>query len=408
MIYEVRVPAVGESIKSGILVEWLKGDSELVKKDEPLYVLETDKVTLTLNADYTGWLTKKVKEGEEVLIGQVVAVIDTSAEKGPPMIVSTDSEQSSNESLPELPEENVPKETPPTSPFVRKIIDESGLDINQIKGSGKDGRVTVDDVKTVMMKKEEKERMLEDKKSEENPSSSVVKNERQTRRKISPIRARISERLLMSLSETAQLTTFDEADLTELYHLREKVKEKFKSKYNFNLTYLPFVVIAVVRALKEVRQLATFLVEDELVENNYFDIGIAVSAEQGLVVPVLRDADKKDIVTLQREIFTLSSKVREKKITLEELQGGVFSITNPGSYGALFGTPILNPPQSGILGIYAIEDRPKVVEGRIEIRKLCYLALTYDHRVVDGKEASTFLKIVKDYLEKPSLNLLEV
>ena len=408
MIYEVRVPAVGESIKSGILVEWLKGDSELVKKDEPLYVLETDKVTLTLNADYTGWLTKKVKEGEEVLIGQVVAVIDTSAEKGPPMIVSTDSEQSSNESLPELPEENVPKETPPTSPFVRKIIDESGLDINQIKGSGKDGRVTVDDVKTVMMKKEEKERMLEDKKSEENPSSSVVKNERQTRRKISPIRARISERLLMSLSETAQLTTFDEADLTELYHLREKVKEKFKSKYNFNLTYLPFVVMAVVRALKEVRQLATFLVEDELVENNYFDIGIAVSAEQGLVVPVLRDADKKDIVTLQREIFTLSSKVREKKITLEELQGGVFSITNPGSYGALFGTPILNPPQSGILVIYAIEDRPKVVEGRIEIRKLCYLALTYDHRVVDGKEASTFLKIVKDYLEKPSLHLLEV
>ena len=408
MIYEVRVPAVGESIKSGILVEWLKGDSELVKKDEPLYVLETDKVTLTLNADYTGWLTKKVKEGEEVLIGQVVAVIDTSAEKGPPMIVSTDSEQSSNESLPELPEENVPKETPPTSPFVRKIIDESGIDINQIKGSGKDGRVTVDDVKTVMMKKEERERIFEDKKRDEKSSSGDVKNERQTRRKVSPIRARISERLLMSLSETAQLTTFDEADLTELYHLREKVKEKFKSKYNFNLTYLPFVVMAVVRALKEVRQLATFLVEDELVENNYFDIGIAVSAEQGLVVPVLRDADKKDIVTLQREIFTLSSKVREKKITLEELQGGVFSITNPGSYGALFGTPILNPPQSGILGIYAIEDRPKVVEGRIEIRKLCYLALTYDHRVVDGKEASTFLKIVKDYLEKPSLNLLEV
>jgi 2-oxoglutarate dehydrogenase E2 component (dihydrolipoamide succinyltransferase) len=408
MIYEVRVPAVGESIKSGILVEWLKGDSELVKKDEPLYVLETDKVTLTLNADYTGWLTKKVKEGEEVLIGQVVAVIDTSAEKGPPMIVSTDSEQSSNESLPELPEENVPKETPPTSPFVRKIIDESGIDINQIKGSGKDGRVTVDDVKTVMMKKEERERIFEDKKRDEKSSSGDVKNERQTRRKVSPIRARISERLLMSLSETAQLTTFDEADLTELYNLREKVKEKFKSKYNFNLTYLPFVVMAVVRALKEVRQLATFLVEDELVENNYFDIGIAVSAEQGLVVPVLRDADKKDIVTLQREIFTLSSKVREKKITLEELQGGVFSITNPGSYGALFGTPILNPPQSGILGIYAIEDRPKVVEGRIEIRKLCYLALTYDHRVVDGKEASTFLKIVKDYLEKPSLHLLEV
>ncbi len=408
MLYEIRVPAVGESIKRGILVEWLKGDGELVKKDEPLYVLETDKVTLTLNANYTGWLTKQVKEGEEVLIDQVVALIDTSAEKGPPMVVSTDSEQTSSENLPDLPEENLPEEAPPTSPFVRKIIEESGLDINQIKGSGKDGRVTVDDVKTVMMRKEERKRIFDDSESDKKPPTNDVKNERQTRRKISPIRARISERLLMSLSKTAQLTTFDEADLTELYHLREKVKEKFKARYNFNLTYLPFVVMAVVRALKEVRQLATFLIEDELIENNYFDIGIAVSAEQGLVVPVLRDADKKDIVTLQREIFTLSNKVREKKITLEELQGGVFSITNPGSYGALFGTPILNPPQSGILGVYTIETKPKVIEGRIEIRKLCYLALTYDHRVVDGKEASTFLKIVKDYLEKPSLHLLEV
>ena len=408
MLYEIRVPAVGESIKRGILVEWLKGDGELVKKDEPLYVLETDKVTLTLNANYTGWLTKQVKEGEEVLIDQVVALIDTSAEKGPPMVVSIDSEQTSSENLPDLPEENLPEEAPPTSPFVRKIIEESGLDINQIKGSGKDGRVTVDDVKTVMMRKEERKRIFDDSESDKKPPTNDVKNERQTRRKISPIRARISERLLMSLSKTAQLTTFDEADLTELYHLREKVKEKFKARYNFNLTYLPFVVMAVVRALKEVRQLATFLIEDELIENNYFDIGIAVSAEQGLVVPVLRDADKKDIVTLQREIFTLSNKVREKKITLEELQGGVFSITNPGSYGALFGTPILNPPQSGILGVYTIETKPKVIEGRIEIRKLCYLALTYDHRVVDGKEASTFLKIVKDYLEKPSLHLLEV
>lgn len=405
MLVEVRIPTVGESIKSGILAEWLKSDGDLVKKDEPLFVLETDKVTLTINASHTGWLTKKVREGEEVLIDQVVAIIDTSIEKGPPMVVSTNLEQTAGEPLNAISGEESLFKNAPTSPFVRKVLEESGINRSQITGSGRGGRITVDDVKTAMLKKEEIKEFIEDNKADKKP---ILDEERQTKKKITPIRARISERLLLSLRETAQLTTFIEADLTELYSLREKVKEKFFKKYNINLTYLPFVVMAVVKGLKMVRQLATFLVDDELIENNYYDIGIAVSSEGGLSVPVLRDADKKGIVEIQKEIVELSTKVRGKRITLDELKGGVFSITNPGSYGGLFGTPILNPPQSGILGVYAIEDRPKVIDGKIEIRKLSYLALTYDHRVVDGKEAGEFLKIVKDYLETPSMHLLEV
>jgi len=404
MLIEVKVPGVGESIESGILVEWLKGEGELVKRDTPLFTLETDKVTLTVNSTHTGWLIRKAQAGDEVKIGQVIAVIDTSAEKGPPMVVSTDVVQepgspiSTPAGMPQLQEK---LKAGPTSPVVRRMIEENKIDLSEIAGSGRGGRITKEDVLNLLRREKEEQE------EESVRTLSVDAIQRQVRKPVTPIRARIAERLLKSLSTTAQLTTFVEADLTNLFMAREKNKRSFEETYGVSLTFLPFFVKAVVEGLKAVRPLATFMAEDELIENNYFDIGIAISAEHGLVVPVLRDADRKMIPQIQIDIAGLARKVREKKITLDELKGGVFTITNAGSYGGLMGTPLLNPPQSGVLGVYVIEDRPKVVEGIIEIRKMCYLALTYDHRVVDGKEAGLFLKTVSAFLEKEAAHLLE-
>ncbi len=405
MLVEVKVPGVGESIESGILVEWLKGEGELIRSDTPLFTLETDKVTLTVNSTHTGWLMRKAKAGDEVRIGQVIAVIDTSAEKGPPMVVPTAPAQepgapiSAPAGMPQLIEK---LGAGATSPAVRRPLEENMLDASDIPGSGRDGRITRGDVLEHLKRRKEEEE------EETVRTISVDSIQRQARKPISPIRARIAERLIQSISSTAQLTTFVEADLTNLVAAREKGKRAFEETYGVPLTFMPFFVKAVVEGLRAVRSLATFMAEDELVENNYFDIGIAVSAEHGLVVPVLRDADRKDLPQIQLDIASLAEKVREKKISLDELQGGVFTITNAGSYGGLFGTPLLNPPQSGVLGIYVIEERPKVVKGVIEIRNLCYLALTYDHRVVDGKDAGMFLKTVSAFIEKQAAHLLEV
>lgn len=405
MLVEVKVPGVGESIESGILVEWLRGEGELIRNDTPLFTLETDKVTLTVNATHTGWLMRRAKAGDEVRIGQVIAVIDTSAEKSPPMVVPTAPAQEPGPpiSAPAGMAQMIEKlGVGATSPVVRRLIEENKLETADIKGSGRDGRITRQDVLDHLkrQKEEEEEEIVR--------TISMDSIQRQVRKPVSPIRARIAERLLQSLSSTAQLTTFVETDVTNLVAAREKNKRAFEETYGVPLTFMPFFVKAVVEGLRVVRPLATFMAEDELVENNYFDIGIAVSAEHGLVVPVLRDADRKDLPQIQIDIAALAEKVRERKISLDELQGGVFTITNAGSYGGLFGTPLLNPPQSGVLGIYVIEERPKVVEGVIEIRNLCYLALTYDHRVVDGKEAGMFLKTVSAFIEKQAARLLEV
>lgn len=405
MLVEVKVPGVGESIESGILVEWLKGEGELIRNDTPLFTLETDKVTLTVNATHTGWLMRRAKAGDEVRIGQVIAVIDTSAEKSPPMVVPTAPSQEPGPliSAPAGMAQMIEKlGAGATSPVVRRLIEENKLETADIKGSGRDGRITRQDVLDHLkqQKEEEEEEIVR--------TISMDSIQRQVRKPVSPIRARIAERLLQSLSSTAQLTTFVETDVTNLVAAREKNKRAFEETYGVPLTFMPFFVKAVVEGLRVVRPLATFMAEDELVENNYFDIGIAVSAEHGLVVPVLRDADRKDLPQIQIDMAALAEKVREKKISLDELQGGVFTITNAGSYGGLFGTPLLNPPQSGVLGIYVIEERPKVVKGVIEIRNLCYLALTYDHRVVDGKEAGMFLKTVSAFIEKQAARLLEV
>ncbi len=405
MLVEVKVPGVGESIESGILVEWLRGEGELIRSDTPLFTLETDKVTLTVNATHTGWLMRKAKAGDEVRIGEVIAVIDTSAEKSPPMVVPTAPSQEPGPpiSAPAGMAQMIGKlGAGATSPVVRRLIEENKLETSDISGSGRDGRITRQDVLEHLkrQKEEEEEEIVR--------TISVDSIQRQARKPVSPIRARIAERLLQSLSSTAQLTTFVEADLTNLVAAREKSKRAFEETYGVPLTFMPFFVKAVVEGLRAVKPLATFMADDELVENNYFDIGIAVSAEHGLVVPVLRDADRKDVPQIQIDIAALAQKVREKRISLDELQGGVFTITNAGSYGGLFGTPLLNPPQSGVLGIYVIEERPKVVEGVIEIRNLCYLALTYDHRVVDGKEAGMFLKTVSAFIERQAARLLEV
>lgn len=406
MLIEVKVTCVGEEpVENGVLVEWLRGEGELIRKDTPLFTIETDNGTLTVNSTHTGWLIRKSRVGERVKIGQVIAVIDTSAEKGPPMVVSIDSVQepgaaiSTSAGIPHLP---MKLKAGPTSPVVRRLIGGNMLIPDEIPGSGRDGRITKKDVLDLLRRRREEEQ------EEVVRTISVDSIRRQARRMLPAEKAREMEKLLKGRESAVQLTVFTETDVTNLVVSVEKNKRFFEETYGVPLTSLPFFVKAAVDGLRAVRPIAAFVAEDELIENNYFDIGIAVADGDGLVVPVLRDADRKDIPQMAIDIYALTQKVREKRIAPDDLQGGVFTVVNAGSHGGLFGTPLLNPPQSGTLGIYAVEERPKVVEGVIEIRKLCYLALSYDNRVVGGREAGMFLKTVSSFIEKQSAHLLEV
>ncbi len=362
MNIEVKVPAVGESISSGILSVWHKKDGDTVRKDEVLFTLETDKVSQEVNAPEAGLLHLRAAEGDEVKIGQTVAEIVPGAVAAPP------AEEKPVATQPP-PVQSTPTPTAPAVSPAQPVAPAATFSsMAPVTRSGEDPRVV--------------------------------------RKKLSPLRRKIAAQLVMAQHTAAILTTFNECDMSAVMSLRKELQEEFTKRNGVKLGFMSFFVKAVVDALQAVPAINSRIDGDELVLQNIFDIGVAVGTERGLIVPVLRDCESLSFAQIELQLAAYAQKAREGKVSIEELQGGIFTISNGGVYGSLLSTPILNPPQSGILGMHKIQDRPVVVDGQIVIRPMMYLALSYDHRVVDGKEAVTFLVRVKECIENPARLLL--
>jgi len=450
MKIDIKIPEVGESVQEAILAEWYKQDGDHVEKEEPLFVIETDKVTLEVPAEENGTLEILVQAGETVPIGKVVGRIETEAaaaekEEAPkaPEEAEAEPEPESEKEEPvkaeaaetaeaaprEPPQKSAPPERMPReakiqvhSPAVRRLAAEKDLDLSKIEGSGPGGRITKGDViQYLESEKAGKEKPRE--KAPEVPEKAAAE-ERQpqkepvpprlageeavTRKPMSPIRKRIAARLLEAVQNTAMLTTFNEIDMSRVKTLRDEFKETFHKTHGVRLGFMSFFIRAVVAALKEFPDVNARIEGDEIVYQHHYHIGIAIGAERGLVVPVIRHADLLSFAEIESAIIEFAEKVRTNRIALSDLEGGTFSITNGGIYGSLLSTPILNIPQSGILGMHKIEDRPVAVDGRVEIRPMMYVALSYDHRIVDGKNAVTFLRRIKEFIETPERILMEI
>jgi len=427
MAIEVKIPAVGESITSGVVSVWHKKSGEFVNEGEPLFTLETDKVSTEIVAEKGGLLETKVPEGQEVKIGEVVATIDDSKQPGakkvpepkkvekPQEKKKEESEGKKKEAQPEKKpavaagaDRGGPESPPPAttlSPAVRRIVEEEKLEPEKIRGTGGGGRLIKADVleaahergkadlSAVALAKAEEE--TEDREIQPSTDGRFI------RKKMSPLRRKIAQQLVIAQHTAAILTTFNECDMSAVQQLRSKAQEEFTKKNGVKLGLMSFFIKACVEALKTVPVVNGCIEGDDFIQNNYYDIGVAVGTERGLVVPVVRDADKKSFADLERDIADFAGRAREGKLKIEDLQGGTFTITNGGVYGSLFATPILNPPQSGILGMHKIMPRPVAVDGKAEVRPMMYLALSYDHRAIDGKEAVTFLVKVKECIEDP-------
>jgi 2-oxoglutarate dehydrogenase E2 component (dihydrolipoamide succinyltransferase) len=414
MSIEVKIPPVGESIESGVVSVWHKKSGDYVEAGEPLFTLETDKVSTEITAESAGLLETKVNEGQEVKIGEVVAVIDESATapaKKEKPAVSEKAPPASAKSAKPSPNAEV------LSPAVRRIATEEKVDPAEIAGTGKGGRVTKGDVIAHLRSEpatapavddQEKPRAARAESAAAEESSEVTEEGRFTRKKMSPLRRKIAAQMVMSQQTTATLTTFNECDMSEVMTLRKKAQEKFQADHGVKLGFMSFFIKATVEALKAVPSLNGRIEGDDFITNHFYDIGVAVGTERGLVVPVVRDAEKKTFADLERDLADFANRARAGKIKIEDLQGGTFTISNGGVYGSLMGTPILNPPQSGILGMHAIKERPVAVKGQVVVRPMMYLALSYDHRAVDGKEAVTFLVKLKESIENPTALLLDL
>ena len=391
-LLEVKIPPMGESITSGILAKWHVADGDVVKKDQPLFELETDKITSEGTAEAAGKISLKSAVGDEVKIGQIVATIDPAAGA-----VSPASPPIEN---PKLKIEN------PPSPAVRRLAAETGIDPATVAGTGKAGRVTKGDMLgAASAAPTAPQFQISNLKSDIAPTPS---SPRQTRRKMSPLRAKIAQRLVAAQHEAAMLTTFNEVDMSAVMALRTKYQDDFVKKNGLKLGFMSFFTKAVVHALQEVPGVNTQIDGDTIVDNHYYDIGIAVSTEKGLMVPVIRNCDSLGMADIEKAIGDAAKRAREGKITLADFEGGVFTITNGGTFGSLLSTPIINPPQSAILGLHAINDRPVALNGQVVIRPMMYVALSYDHRLVDGKEAVTFLVKVKQAIEDPARLLIAI
>ena len=406
-LIEVKIPPLGESINSGVISKWHVKDGDTVQKDQPLFELETDKITSEGVADTAGRIALKAAEGAEVKIGEVVATIDPSAAAPSAPAPAASPEIANRKSV------SSDSDSPPTvnSPAVRRVAAETGIDPATVTGTGKGGRVTKGDMLAAASAAEPPKASPAPAPQPEqiaNRKSESVNPDRQTRKKLSPLRKRIAERLVQAQHEAAMLTTFNEVDMSAVMELRKKYQDDFVKKHGLKLGFMSFFTKAAVNALKEVPALNAQFAGDEVVQNNYYDIGVAVSTEKGLMVPVIRDADQLGMAGIERAIGDVAKKARDGKITLADLEGGVFTITNGGIFGSMLSTPILNAPQSAILGLHAINDRPVAVNGQVVIRPMMYLALSYDHRLVDGKEAVTFLVKVKQAIEDPARLLLSV
>ncbi|MFM7541666.1 MAG: 2-oxoglutarate dehydrogenase complex dihydrolipoyllysine-residue succinyltransferase [Planctomycetota bacterium] len=397
MSVEIKVPSVGESVSEGVLSRWVRKAGQVVKAGEPVFELETDKASQEIASPAEGTLEVIVQEGQKVLVGQVVGKIL------PGKVTSS----AAPANAPAAPA-NTPAPSPvakassvqAASPSARQMADEHGLDTSKISGTGRDGRVIKEDVQAAIGS------------TKSAPASSepakVSPTRSETRTRMSTLRQRIAERLLSAQQNAAILTTFNEADMSAVMALRAKYKDSFQKKHGVGLGFMGFFVKAVAEAARVFPAVNARIEGSDVVTPNYLDVGVAVSTEKGLMVPVLRDADKMTFAQIEKGIVELAVKARDGKISVADLQGGTFTITNGGVFGSLLSTPILNPPQSGILGMHTIQKRPVVVDDQIAIRPMMYLALSYDHRLIDGREAVGFLVRVKECIENPERLMLEV
>lgn len=423
MKYEVKIPTVGESITEATIGSWSKQNGEAVKRNDILMSIETDKASVEVVAEQDGVLFINKEAGQTVPIGSVVGYIDSEAKA---TATTAASAPAANSAAPEAANKKSTPDSQPAmtasggkeihadlknhqSPAVQKIATERGIDTTQISGTGRDGRVTKEDVLNAQPNKVQSSKSAPA--SQPAPTNSVPSNSKQGDKKRVPmttIRKRIAERLVQSQQTTATLTTFNEIDMSKVMELRSKYKDKFKERYGVNLGFMGFFVKASIEALKAFPAVNAFIEGTDLVYNNYYNVGMAVGTEKGLIVPAIKDADRLSIAGVEMAIRDFAVKAREGKITIDDLNGGTFTITNGGVYGSLMSTPILNPPQSGILGLHKIEERPVVVNGQVVARPMMYVALSYDHRIIDGKEAVSFLVKVKEGIEDPERLLLEI
>lgn len=390
MSLEVKIPSVGESITSGVISAWHKAEGEAVTKGDTLLTLDTDKVSTDLVAEESGVIRIRAAVGEEVAIGQVVAIIDvgaattaqTDAGAAAPTPVAPPTPAPAPKPTPVPKSAALPESVAPVAAVtvaagassLREAVESAGTDLTVLKNSA--------------------------------PPTQGALEGRVTRRRMTPLRRKIAAQLVMAQHQAAILTTFNEADMSAVMQLRSEMQEAFTKEHGVKLGFMSFFVKAVVSALQGVPGINARMDGEDLVQNHYFDIGVAVGTERGLVVPVLRDADQKSFAQIEKDLVAYAVKARDGKIGFEDLQGGVFTISNGGIYGSLLSTPILNPPQSGILGMHKIQERPVAIKGQVVVRPMMYLALSYDHRIVDGKEAVTFLVRVKECLENPARLML--
>jgi 2-oxoglutarate dehydrogenase E2 component (dihydrolipoamide succinyltransferase) len=398
MAIEVKIPPMGESITSGVLAKWHVKDGDLVKKDQPLFELETDKITSEGAAETAGRISLKVAVGADVKIGEVVAVIDETA-KAP----AADSAPAASP-----PAAVAAAKSDAQSPAVRRLAADTGVNPATVEGSGKGGRVTKGDMLAAAEKTPAAGTPPAAAPAPKPAPITVPTGERQTRTKMSKLRQTIAGRLVAAQHEAAMLTTFNEVDMSAVMALRAKYQEDFVKKNGVKLGFMSFFTKAVVHALREVPAVNARIDGDTVVQNNYYDISMAVSTDKGLMVPVIRDCDHLSMAEVEKAIGEAAKKARDGKIALTDLEGGVFTITNGGIFGSMLSTPILNAPQSAILGLHAINERPIALNGQVVIRPMMYLALSYDHRLVDGKQAVTFLVKVKQAIEDPSRLIIGV
>ncbi|MFI5203580.1 MAG: 2-oxoglutarate dehydrogenase complex dihydrolipoyllysine-residue succinyltransferase [Flavobacteriales bacterium] len=396
-IVEHKVPSPGESITEVVIARWIKADGEYVEKDEEVCEIDSDKATLTINAEQSGALKIMAKEGDTVKVGQVVCSIDTSAKapEGKPVVekkveVKEEKKETKPNPLPVTVEKS--HASGHASPAAQKLMAEKGILSSQLSGGGKGGRITLQDVNAA----------LANGFSIKSNGSAFNGGRDQERKKMTNLRKKIAERLVSVKNDTAMLTTFNEVDMKPVMDLRKKYKDKFAEVHGIGLGFMSFFTKACAISLQHFPAVNAYIDGDEMVFNNYNDIGIAVSTPKGLMVPILRNVEMMGLADIEKGIKNMAVKARDGKITVDDMTGGTFTITNGGVFGSMLSTPIINPPQSAILGMHNIVERPVAINGKVEIRPIMYVALSYDHRVIDGKESVSFLVKVKEMLENPS------
>jgi len=389
MAKDLVVPTLGESVTEATVSKWLKKVGDAVKADEPVVELETDKVSVAVPSPESGVLSEiKIQEGTTVKVGAILGSVGagSASVKKEPVKISEPAVKAPEPTRPKLDVVQDKKEI--LSPAVKRIVEEKKIDISTISGSGRDGRILVGD-------------LLESMGLPSAPSQARATKGNEERVKMTRLRATIAKRLKEAQNNAAMLTTFNEIDMSRIIEMRSEYKDGFQKRYGAKLGFMSFFVKSCVEALKAFPVINAEIQQDEIVYKNYYNIGVAVGTEKGLVVPVVRNADELSFADIEKQILALGEKARTGQLSIDELQGGTFTITNGGIYGSMLSTPILNPPQSGVLGMHNIVQRAVVIEGKVEVRPIMYLALSYDHRIIDGKDAVSFLVRVKEYLEDP-------